>query len=156
VAPEYLELVNNTVADRIANKIESTPYEIEIICNNGRRLPIEVNARIIYENERAIAIQGIARDTSERKRDEQVRQRLSHQAALRADISDVLTSGDITLRQSLQKCAEAIVAHLDAAFARIWLFNEKEQVLELQASAGLYTRIDGTHSRAPLGEFKIG
>src|SRR5262249_57871482 len=60
------------------------------------------------------------------------------------------------LRQSLQKCAEAIVAHLDAAFARIWLFNEKEQMLELQASAGMYTRIDGTHSRVPLGKFKIG
>src|SRR5262249_27928703 len=35
VAPEYLELVNNTIADRIANKIEIAPYEVEIICNDG-------------------------------------------------------------------------------------------------------------------------
>lgn len=29
-------------------------------------------------------------------------------------------------------------------------------VLELQASAGLYTHIDGPHSRVPVGRFKIG
>ncbi|HEX5085032.1 MAG TPA: PAS domain S-box protein, partial [Blastocatellia bacterium] len=156
VAPEYLELVNQTIADRIANKTDAAPYEIEIICADGSRLPFEVNARMVYEGGRPVAIQGIARDTRERRRDEQARRRLGRQAALRADISDILTSGDITLRQSLQKCAEALVAHLDAAFARIWLFNEKEQALELQASAGLYTRIDGTHSRVPLGKFMIG
>src|SRR5215475_4179500 len=156
VAPESLALVRQTIADRITNKTDAAPYEIEIICKDGRRLPVEINARLIYEEGRPVAIQGIARDTSERKRDERVRQRLSSQAALRADIGDILTSGEITLRQSLQKCAEAIVAHLDAAFARIWLFNDKEQTLELQASAGLYTRIDGTHASIPLGKFKIG
>ncbi|MBO0863015.1 MAG: PAS domain S-box protein, partial [Chloracidobacterium sp.] len=156
VAPESLALVRQAIADRITNKTDGAPYEIEILCKDGRRLPIEINSRLIYEEGRPVAIQGIARDTSERKRDERVRQRLSSQAALRADISDILTSGDITLRQSLQKCSEAIVVHLDAAFARIWLMNDKEQTLELQASAGLYTRIDGTHSRVPVGEFMIG
>jgi PAS domain S-box-containing protein len=156
VAPESLELVRQTIADRIANKTDAAPYEIEIICKDGRRLPVEINARLIYEQGRPVAIQGIARDTSERKRDERARQRLSRQAALRADISDILTSGEITLRQSLQKCAEAIVAHLDAAFARIWLLNDKEQALELQASAGMYTRLDGTHARVPVGQYKIG
>ncbi|HEV2668751.1 MAG TPA: PAS domain S-box protein, partial [Blastocatellia bacterium] len=156
VAPEHLELVRRTIADRVANKTDASPYEIEIICKDGRRLPVEINARLIYENGRPAAIQGIARDTSERKRDEKAKQRLNSQAALRADISDVLTAGDITLRQSLQKCAEAIVTHLDASLARIWLLNDKEQTLELQASAGIYTRIDGAHARVPLAEFKMG
>jgi diguanylate cyclase (GGDEF)-like protein/PAS domain S-box-containing protein len=49
-----------------------------------------------------------------------------------------------------------MVRHLDAAFARIWTLNEEEDVLELEASAGMYTRIDGPHSRVPVGEFKIG
>ena len=34
--------------------------------------------------------------------------------------------------------------------------NEAEQVLELHASAGMYTHLDGTHSRVPVGQFKIG
>ena len=156
VAPEYLEMVRQTITDRITGKTDPAPYEIEIVCKDGGRLPIEVNARLIYEDDRPFAIQGIARDISERKREERVRQRLSRQAALRADVSEILDDNDATLRQCLQKCAEAIVNHLDAAFARIWLLNEKEQTLELQASAGIYTHIDGEHARVPVGEFKVG
>jgi PAS domain S-box-containing protein len=156
IAPEHLKLVRQTIDDMVANNTDTPPYEIEIICKDGRRLPVEINTRLIYENGRAVGIQGIARDMSERKRDERIRQRLSRQAALRADVSDILTSGEITLRQSLQKCAEAIVTHLDASLARIWLLNDKEQTLDLQASAGIYTRIHGAHTRVPVGKFKIG
>ncbi len=56
----------------------------------------------------------------------------------------------------LQICAAAVVRHLDAAFARIWLLNEEQKVLELVASAGLYTNLEGEHARIPLGSFKIG
>jgi GAF domain-containing protein len=56
----------------------------------------------------------------------------------------------------LQRSAEAVVRHLDAAFARIWTIDEQQNVLELQASAGLYTRLDGEHARVPVGKLKIG
>jgi anti-anti-sigma regulatory factor len=56
----------------------------------------------------------------------------------------------------LQLCAEAVVRHLDAAFARVWTLDETEDVLELQASAGMYTHLDGAHGRVPVGKFKIG
>ena len=49
-----------------------------------------------------------------------------------------------------------MVEHLDAAFARIWTLNDRDNVLELRASAGLYTHLDGPHSRVPVGMFKIG
>jgi PAS domain S-box-containing protein len=156
VAPENLDLVRQAIADRIAKKNDAAPYEIEIVCKDGRRLPVEINSRPIYQNGRPVAIQGIARDTSERKRDERAKHRLSRQAALRADISEILTASEITLKQSLQKCAEAIVAHLDASLARIWLLDEKQQELELQASAGVYTRVHGPHVRVPLSELKMG
>src|SRR5208282_6480366 len=52
--------------------------------------------------------------------------------------------------------AEAVVRHLDAAFARIWTLNDRQNVLELQASAGVYTRLDGEHARVPVGKLKIG
>jgi PAS domain S-box-containing protein len=76
-------------------------------------------------------------------------------AALTADISQAM-SGSSSLRQCLQISAEALFHSLDAAFARIWVLNEKENVLELQASAGLYTHLDGPHSRVPVGQLKIG
>ena len=42
------------------------------------------------------------------------------------------------------------------AFARIWTLNPAENVLELRASAGMYTHLDGPHGRVPVGTFKIG
>jgi signal transduction histidine kinase len=76
-------------------------------------------------------------------------------AELVASVALTLTAGS-DLRTILQACAQAIVDHADAAFARIWTLNEADNVLELEASAGIYTHIDGPHSRVPVGKFKIG
>jgi PAS domain S-box-containing protein len=59
-------------------------------------------------------------------------------------------------RDMLQQCAELIVRHLEVALARVWLLNEATQTLELQASAGCYTRLDGGHSRVRVGQHQIG
>ncbi len=74
---------------------------------------------------------------------------------LTRDIALALTQGS-GLGECLGQCAEALVRHLDAAFARIWTLHEAQDVLELQASAGMYTHLDGPHSRIPVGQFKIG
>ena len=60
------------------------------------------------------------------------------------------------LKSILHSCASAMVRHLDAAFARIWTLNSDGSELELRASAGIYTRLDGSHSRIPVGHLKIG
>ena len=79
----------------------------------------------------------------------------SRLATLDADVGFALIQKS-TLRESLQLCAEALVRNLNGAFARIWTFNREENVLELQSSAGMYTHIDGPHSRVPVGMYKIG
>ena len=61
-----------------------------------------------------------------------------------------------TLPEMLARCAEACVRHLDGAFARIWTADQAGDVLELRASAGMYTHTDGPHARIPVGKFKIG
>ncbi len=75
--------------------------------------------------------------------------------ALSADVGAALVQGE-TVRDTLQRCAAAIVDRLDGAFARIWTHDAAAGVLELQASAGLYTHTDGPHGRVPVGQFKIG
>ncbi len=74
---------------------------------------------------------------------------------LEGEIGRVLTRHG-TLQELLQGSAEALVAHAGAAFARVWTFNGRTQTLELAVSAGMYTHLDGPHSRVPLGKFKIG
>ena len=76
-------------------------------------------------------------------------------AALGSHMGVVLTQAD-SMATMLQSCAGVLAAHLDAAFARIWTLREDENVLELQASAGMYTHTNGGHARIPVGSFKIG
>jgi anti-anti-sigma regulatory factor len=101
-------------------------------------------------------MRGVTLDISARKRAEDELDRRVRQAALGADIGVALARGGETLRHVLQQCAEAVVRHLGAAFARVWTLNREEDVLELQASAGMYTHTDGAHGRVPVGRFKIG
>ena len=76
-------------------------------------------------------------------------------AALHVEINTAITQG-LTLQPILQRCTDALVNHVNAAFARIWTLNPLENVLELQASSGMYTHVNGSHSRIPVGMFKIG
>jgi PAS domain S-box-containing protein len=96
-----------------------------------------------------------ARDITELKQAEEANLAQAHLNAFTAAIGLAL-SQSVTLQEMLQHCAEVIVEHLGAAFARIWTLNPAEDILELQASAGMYTHIDGRHAHVPVGKFKIG
>ena len=76
-------------------------------------------------------------------------------AALDADISQVLTH-EASLPEILQRCAQAIIRHLDVGLAAVWLLDRAGQVLELTAHAGLETGLSQFHSRVPVGESPIG
>lgn len=97
----------------------------------------------------------LLRDATERRRAEEALAESSRLSELAADVGRALTTRD-SLAGMLHGCTEALVRHLDAAFARVWTLDAGEAVLVLRASAGLYTHLDGPHGRVPLGQFKIG
>jgi CheY-like chemotaxis protein/signal transduction histidine kinase len=74
---------------------------------------------------------------------------------LSMDVTTALMQGD-TLQEILQRCSEALVLHLDAAFAGIWTLRDGESTLELQASAGTCADSDGPPYRVPVGQPIIG
>lgn len=121
---------------------------------NGEEFPAEVSFGEVSKNGQRI-FTGFIRDITERKQAEELRNAQSQRAALRAEVAAAFTSGD-SLGVILHGCAEAIVEHLKAAFARVWLLNKEEGMLELKASAGMYTHLNGPHSRVPIGRLKIG
>ncbi len=92
---------------------------------------------------------------TEREQAKETLERQAHQATLRTEVSAALAGGG-PLPDILRWCAEAMVTHLGAAFAHVWILNEAEDVLELQASAGMYTRTNGVYSRVAVGSLKIG
>ncbi len=128
--------------------------EVPALHADGHEFPVELSINRIAGIEPPM-FTATLRDITERQQAEEALRERVRLAALRADISAALVTGE-TLPAVLQKCAEAVVEHLDAAFARIWTLKETENILELQASAGLYTHLNGPHGRVKVGEFKIG
>jgi two-component system, NtrC family, sensor kinase len=97
----------------------------------------------------------MVRDLTPRKLAEIALREKAVLSSLNANVALAL-SQSADLREMLHSCADALVRDLGVAFARIWTLNRATNVLELQASAGLYTHIDGPHGRVPVGQFKIG
>jgi PAS domain S-box-containing protein len=135
-------------------------YETRVRRADGEyRWMLHRNVPLRDEHENIVKWYGSSIDIEDRKRAEDrlcaamsERARLS---AVRAEIGMALARGG-SLREILGACAEAMVRHLDAAFARVWTLNGDGRELELQASAGMYTRLDGRYSRIPFGQLKIG
>ena len=98
---------------------------------------------------------GITQNINERKQVEFALIEREQLARFNARINAALVKNN-SLPEILHTCAESIVQSLDAAFARVWTLDQTNNVLELQASAGMYTHLDGEHARIPFGEYKIG
>jgi PAS domain S-box-containing protein len=121
---------------------------------DGEEFPLEVSVSETQVGGQH-SFTGILRDLTERKR---VEARLKEQAHLHSFCARIgkhlIESRD--LADMLRGCTQTMVDDLGAAFARIWILNEQDNVLELQASSGLYTHVNGRHARIPLGSLKIG
>jgi formate hydrogenlyase transcriptional activator len=118
----------------------------------------EVSFLSLVANQVALAVDDALNFDASQQAKEALRAAMSERtrlSAVRSEIGMALARKD-SLRGILHTCAEAMVRHLDAAFARIWTLNSEGHELELQASAGMYTRLDGRYSRIPLGQLKIG
>ncbi|MFE4106093.1 PAS domain-containing sensor histidine kinase [Almyronema epifaneia] len=110
---------------------------------------------LLNQSGQFIGFRGAGLSITERKRTEQALQEQAQLSEFRAEIDSILAREE-QLKTMLQRCCEVIVQRLAAAFARLWTLNPEDNVLELQASAGWYTHLDGGHSRIPVGQFKIG
>jgi diguanylate cyclase (GGDEF)-like protein/PAS domain S-box-containing protein len=65
-APEHLKRSRENLKKKIAGA-KQTSYEMDCITKDGRRLTLEINSTVIRKDEVPIAVQGIARDITERK-----------------------------------------------------------------------------------------
>jgi PAS domain S-box-containing protein len=149
VAPRDLKHVRSNLCKKLDDEGE-TAYQIDLITKDRRRVPVEVNSRLIFENGRAIGVQGTARDITERKRAQEALQiysrrlieaqeaeRQSLARELHDEIGQVLTAVRINLQsiqslrrqdQSLPQVDESIII-VDEALGRI-----RDLSLELRPS----------------------
>jgi len=157
--PEYMRHLHKAGITRYMetgrNHMQWSAVQLPGLHKAGNEIPLEISFAE-FNNDGRRFFTGIARDISERKRLQDRQARLARHAVLHAEVSAAVSESEKSTREMLQICALAVIRHLDAAFARIWLLNKENKVLELEASAGLYTHLNGAHARIPMGSFKIG
>jgi PAS domain S-box-containing protein len=156
--PEYLRAVHEAGVARYVETgkrhLNWEHIEVSGLHADGYEFPLELSFGESNQNGKRVFI-GIARDITERKKAEQNLLERERLALLNSDVSFALIQNN-SLQDILRACTEAVVKHLDAAFARIWTLNKQNNILELQTSSGIYTHLDGEHSRIPVGKYKIG
>ena len=155
----FLEPVHPDDCERVAAEAERviggnrrSEVEFRVRRKDGSYIWMSWNAVPFVEQQ---AFYVIGHDVTDRHLIQDALVEQARLAALRGAVGLTLNS-ESTLREMLQKCSEALVEYLGAALGRIWTLNPVDNVLELQASAGLYTHIDGPHGRIALGQYKIG
>ncbi|MGB7923342.1 MAG: PAS domain-containing protein [Pyrinomonadaceae bacterium] len=148
------DTIQDILSRLMANETLSN-YEARLRHKDGSIRHVLISSNVRREGGKFIHTRCFTRDITERRLAQKELEERVRIASMSADIGIALTRSD-SLREMLQRCVEALVKHMGAAFARIWTLNEEENALDLRASAGLYTHTDGPHGRVPVGKFKIG
>ena len=78
ISKDHVKFVQDRFCAKLGKKGETT-YEVDVIAKDGRRVPVEVSSRAIYENGELVGIQGTARDITERKLAQDTLQMFSRQ-----------------------------------------------------------------------------
>jgi PAS domain S-box-containing protein len=119
VAPEHLELAKEMTRSKLADP-SPTVYAVDIIARDGRRLTVEVSTRISYRNGQAVAVEGIARDVTERKRAEaELRRSRNQMEIILHGVAESITAQD----------AEGRLIYANDAAARTLGFSSAEELL---------------------------
>jgi PAS domain S-box-containing protein len=154
--PDDLEADLASARRLMAGEIACYQREKRYRHKEGRLIWAQLTASAVYDPDgRFLYFISQTQDISQRKAAAAALAERAVLSALTAEVGVAFTRAD-SLRSTLQHCAEALVNHLDAAFARIWTLNEEQGVLQLEASAGVCTHLDGRDARIPVGQSEIG
>lgn len=71
VAPSSLDAARDMIARKILGNVPTT-YEIDILAKDGRLVSLELSTRLTYDKGRPAGVQGIGRDITERRRQDEM------------------------------------------------------------------------------------
>lgn len=113
VAPEHLERVRDKLLSKLEGSAKQTSYELDCMKKDGSRITVEVNSTVISENGVPVAVQGIARDVTERKQaDEAIRESETRYRDLFENANDLIYTHDLSGNfTSLNRAGERITGY---------------------------------------------
>jgi len=120
VAPEYHEFVQD-VLTRLVRGEQVGTYEIEVVGDSGRRVPVEVNSWLLRRDDKPVAIQGIVRDISRRRQAEEALRESERRYRV---ISDLISDYAYVLR--VTEDGQLVLDWITGSFTRDLGFTAEE------------------------------
>jgi diguanylate cyclase (GGDEF)-like protein/PAS domain S-box-containing protein len=117
VAPQDIDRAAQEFAAKMSDVDKTTSYEVEIVTKERRRVPVEVNTRLVLRDGRRVGVQGIARDITERKANE-ARFRLLFER---------------NLAGVFRSTVDGIIVECNDAMARIFGYDRREELIGMDA-----------------------
>ena len=128
--------------------------EVPALHADGHEFPVELAVTRI-EGGGSAMFSAYLRDITQQKQAAADLESHARLATLTAEIGLALTRSD-DQSAILQSCAESVVHYLDAAVARIWTLNERDDVMELQGGAGDGRDPNVNDDRVRMGSRGVG
>lgn len=112
-APEHIELAREQMERKLSGTAQQTAYELDCLRRDGSRVTLEVNSSVISDNGVPVAVQGIARDVTERKlAEEAIRESENRYRDLFENANDLIYTHDLRGNfTSLNRAGEQITGY---------------------------------------------
>jgi diguanylate cyclase (GGDEF)-like protein/PAS domain S-box-containing protein len=113
VVPDQLELARTMLNKKLHGATHQTAYELDCVKRNGEIVTLEVNSTLIRNDGKAVAVQGIARDVTERKHaEDQLRESENRYKDLFENANDLIYTHDLKGNiTSLNRAGERITGY---------------------------------------------
>jgi diguanylate cyclase (GGDEF)-like protein/PAS domain S-box-containing protein len=113
VAPDQLDLAREKLQEKLIGDTKQTAYELDCIKKDGNRITLEVNSTIITKDGKPVAVQGIARNITERKfAEDAIRESETQYRDLFENANDLIYTHDVKGNfTSLNRAGERITGY---------------------------------------------
>ncbi|MBE7517226.1 MAG: PAS domain S-box protein [Chloracidobacterium sp.] len=116
-APEHVNRARAALARKVRGDATQTIYELECLSKTGQRIVLEVNSSVILDNGEPVAIQGVARDITERKQAETAIRRSMEETRRAAEAA---RNSEARFRELFENANDLIYTHdLDGNFTSL-------------------------------------
>jgi len=143
--PDQLKVLREKLASKLDGGATQTSYEVDCIRKDGHRITLEVNSSTICKDGKSVAVQGIARDVTERKRVEAaIRENEERYRDLFENANDLIYTHDLQGNfTSINRAGEKITGYSRDEAVKMHVSQVVAPEYLEQAKRMITTKVDG-------------